>query len=232
MVQPDPFTLTAICDPSPGILAPGTGDTVFPCTDAISKGYRALSALVGRPARMRLAYPACPSAPCDRQALITATITGWIDANPWTVVLRVDENGVVMATVPSPAAGASWPVETDAIPAITRPVIDGAPKQVARRDAYPFCGGVEVGAWAAYLAGWHCFAAAVYAGRPAELLVDAVSGEGVPIIELLRFSGTGALIAYTGSGGHWVVSSGSLMLPATDTLEPAFAPWGDVRSIS
>ena len=231
MAQPDPAVLTAVCDAPPGIMFPGAGDTAFPCADGIRTGYRVLAALAGTPTRMRLAYPACASAPCSRDALSTATVSGWIGSSPWSIVLRVDQSGVVTATAPARGADAAWPTVDAAVAAVARPAIDGAPQEVARREAYPFCGTIAPGADPQLLPAWRCFAAATLAGRRAELAVHPVATEGAPLVELLRFGGEGSPVAYTGAGGSWSVSRVALVMPASDTLPWGSDPLGDTAPV-
>lgn len=102
-----------------------------------------------------------------------------------------------------------------------RPVIEGAPREVATRTPYPFCGSAELGDPSSALG---CSRDAVLAGRPAELIDHVYGTEGGAITWLYRFDGQGALVRYSYDAGRWLRQAGTMILGITPTTRD-FDPW-------
>jgi hypothetical protein len=222
VVDPDPATLTAICDPDPNQLEPDAGDTSVFCSDGVRLGLRAVrAASPGNATRAYLMRPGCAAAPCPADALDTATVVLWTGTGAFSVHIdsRLDAVGV-----PQPVLVDPWPAPVGfASPAVKREGVAGAPAVVATRAPYPSCGRAANDAAAAVLS---CFRSLVLLGRPAELVQSSVATEGGQIIDLFRFSGTGAITRYEQSEGRWVEQHGGMILGARDGTW-SFDPWDE-----
>ena len=95
---------------------------------------------------------------------------------------------------PSVASDATWPAAgNETIPTVKRPSIKDAPREVARREPYPYCGRAETGEPPSVTG---CFRDAVLAGRPAEIIDRGYGTEGGEVLQIMRYDGDGPLIRY------------------------------------
>lgn len=135
----DPSTLTALCDPAPGQVNIDDGVSTIACPDDLVLALRAFDTAGTAPVtRLYLLRPACPAAPCTADELATAVVLGWTSEGAMSVELD-SRLTTVTAPVPEPAAARPDP-GAPTVPANQRPVIPGAPAEVATRTPYPFCG--------------------------------------------------------------------------------------------
>ena len=230
----DPTAVTAICDTPPNAVDPRAGEMHVSCTDAVVDGLRALSAELGKQfTRARVTIEPCAASKCTAAELSHATVTAWTtEDEAWSTIVTVDvpEGSGVWATSASREERINWPSIEEAIPTIRRPSIKGAPTLVASRVAYPFCGTIEPLGGGDSPQGWTCFLAAVLAGRPAELLEHATSGEGDPLVNVYRYSGAGAVLRFAGAGEQWNRSHGSIILAPAGAPGWSYEPWPDSPS--
>jgi hypothetical protein len=209
-VSLDPAAQTAICDPQAYQLDTDAGEATIACPDGLVLGLRALSTISSSPIeRLYLQRPSCDTTPCTEGELSTATVTGWTATDANSVGLDSRKPTVEVMTPASPAV---WPSGSSTTPARDRPVIEGAPAEIASRTAYPYCGEAELGDPEAVT---ECFRDAVLGGRPAELIERYVGTEEGLITRLYRFDGRGALVMYQRSDGRWFRQAGSMILGFT-----------------
>ena len=219
-VPPDPATLTTVCDPEAAQVSLDAGEATIFCVDGVQVGLRAISSVTTAPIeRLYFHRPTCVAIPCTPDELGTATVVGWTASEAFSVGLdsRLD-------TVATPVQGAAapWPVAgSSAAPAAKRLDLGGAPKEVADRTPYPFCGEAEIGEPASVTV---CFRDAVLSGRSAEMIEHVFSTEGDPVTWLFRFGGHGAVTRYMAEKGHWQRQAGSMILGVTSTSWD-FDPW-------
>ena len=217
-VSLDPATQTAVCDLEAGQLDSDAGEATMHCPDGIALGLRALSTISSSPIeRLYLQRPTCHAKPCTEDELSTATVIGWTATDVTSVGLDSRRPTVEV----TPAAAAVWPSGSSATPAIHRPVIDGAPAEVAGRTAYPYCGEVELGEPEAVSG---CFRDAVLAGRPVELIDRYVGTEEGIITRIYRFDGRGAIRSYLHTPKGWLRQVGAMILGPTPGAFD-FDPW-------
>ena len=210
-VNLDPAQLTAVCDPDPSQGNMNAGESKVTCFDGLVLGLRALQTRTDKPfQRVYLRRPPCTATPCTSDELNMAQVTGWTVEGAMSVEL---DARFMSVTGPVPDPGATWPEAGAFGPVpVKREAIKGAPKEVAARRPYPFCGRAEVGRPPEILA---CFRAAVLAARPAEMIERVFGTEGGEILWLFRYSGRGALARYEQDGTHWVRQVGTMNLGIT-----------------
>jgi hypothetical protein len=180
-----------ICDPAPGQAIPESVDVLIGCGDGTEMGMRAVqTATTASIERTYLDLPVCATLPCSSESVGTAIFTAWTADGPWTT--RLDAR-TQTATAPEPAPDAGWPLISAATPAVKRPRFDGAPAEIAGRQAFPYCGRSELGEPRTPMI---CFVAAVVAGRPAEVVDVGHGTEGGTSIAIIRFSGRGPVVTY------------------------------------
>ncbi len=127
-------------------------------------------------------------------------------------------------SVPQPVVSNDdvWPApDTEPEPPVSRPSIQGAPRQVADRDPYPFCGRAEMDAPPAVLA---CFRDALLSGRKAEMINRVYGTEGGEILWIYRYDGDGRLVRYQQDGLSWHSNEGAMILGITPQTWD-FDPW-------
>jgi hypothetical protein len=218
----DPATQTAVCDKELYWLDEAAGEATITCVDGLVLGLRALKTIASAPIeRLYFQRPPCKATPCTDDQLGTATVTGWTSTDAFSVALDSRRTWI---DVPTPDAGAIWPAAgSSSAPAIERPVLKGAPAEVAGRTPYPYCGEADLGQPETVTG---CFRDAVLSGRPAEFIDNLVATEGGEIIRLYRFDGRGALWIYQGSDEGWFRQPGSMTLGYTPGAFD-FEPWSD-----
>jgi hypothetical protein len=217
-VSPNPATQTAVCDLEAGQLDSEAGQATIHCPDGIALGLRALSTISSSPIeRLYLQRLTCHAKPCTEDELSTATVTGWTATEARSVLLDSRKPTVQL----TPTSTAVWPSGSSATPAIDRPVIEGAPAEVAGRSASPYCGEVELGEPVAVTG---CFRDAVLAGRPAELIDRYVGTEEGIITRIYRFDGRGAIRSYLHTPKGWLRQVGAMILGPTPGAFD-FDPW-------
>jgi hypothetical protein len=215
---------TAVCDPEPGQADPEAGEGTLYCGGALELALGALRTVTGQTVeRLYLDLPACATSPCTEEELDTGTVTAWTATSAWQVVLDTRSDTV---TVPIRVTAATWPqAGTSPAPSVKRPVIQGAPAEVASRTPLPYCGRAEVGA-PPEVAG--CFRDAVLAGRRAEMIERVHGTEGGEILWIDRFDGAGPIVRYvrdrTSGSAIWHRSEGTMILGTTE-LTWDFDPW-------
>lgn len=216
----DPATETAVCDNELRWLDEKAGDVTISCFDGLVLGLQALKTTLSAPIeRLYFQRPPCKTAPCTEDQLSTATVTGWTGPDAFSVAL---DSRLETVGMPTPDPDAIWPLAgSSPIPAVDRPVLKGAPAEIALRTAYPYCGRAEIGQPESVMG---CFRDAVLAGRRAELLERVFGTEGGEITRLYRFDGRGALLIYQYSDGGWFRQAGSMILGFTPGAFD-FEPW-------
>ena len=152
---------------------------------------------------------------CDDPAtcLPRRSDVGWVVARTATLdTLRVrvalDATGGLQAWPPVP--GPRVIVPSFRPPPVDAPDLgEGTPRELAERDAFPFCGSEDVGLSEAYnTAARQCFLDGVRAGSPVELISRMTATEGgAPLLDLYRFTGEGAVFRYLRRDGRWTVSA-------------------------
>ncbi len=229
----DPSTMTVLCDPTPGQTNMDAGESLIGCTDGPVLALRAIRTGTPVPVtRLYLRRATCPTGPCTPDQLDTAVILGWTSDGWLSVAL---DGRLATVTVPRPVsvAEAAWPDPgVPAVAPVQRPVIPGAPKEVATRTPYPFCGREDL-AGVPDPAAALCFVDAVLAGRPAEYTEQVYDTEGGPILWLYRFSGQGAPVRYEEEAGAWSRNAGSLILspPPPPPVGVEFEQWPETRVV-
>ena len=215
-LEPDPATLTAVCDRQPDQLDPDGEGSLF-CLDGILLGLRAVRTTTDAIARRAyLLRPAC-AVPCSGP-LQTADVVVWTDLG--TFVVRVDAR-VDFVSVPQLTVTDPWPRPASFTPpAVDRELLPAAPVAVAEREPYPYCGRADAGGAQEPL---RCFRASVLVGKPAEVIQDVAGIEG-QVIDVLRFTGAGAVTRFEWADGRWRRQRGGIALgPAEGSLD--FVPW-------
>ena len=135
-----------------------------------------------------------------------------------------------------PVEASAWPWGVSAAfdsPSVLRAKLGvDPPAAIANRTALPYCGIVSPmspGAPDPY----PCFRGAVLTGHPAEMATEAPGFEGGWYITIYRFTGSGAIAAYssatdktTAGKEHWTSSTGTMYVEpdGTWTLGPTPAP--------
>ena len=158
-------TILAICDPSPGQAFHEGGEDLLHCSDGVELGLRAMQTVTEEPFdRVWLRRPVCAGPPCSEDLLAIGTLTAWVGDRAWTTDLDARTES---ATLPRADTAAAWPSRAGVLPAVRRPTLADAPDKVDRRGPLPFCGFAEIGEPPAVM---RCFAEAVLAGQPAEIV--------------------------------------------------------------
>jgi hypothetical protein len=227
----DPSTLTALCDPTPSQTNIDAGESMIACPDVLALALRAFKTVVTAPVtRLYLLRPACPTVPCTADELDIGVVFGWTSQGAMSVAL---DSRLTTVTAPVPEPVAAWPDPgAPTVPPIQRPVIPGAPMEVATRTPYPFCGRDDT-AVALKPAVARCFIDAVIVGRPAEFIEQVYDTEGGAILQLYRFSGQGAPVRYEGENGVWSRQAGGLILPPPPPASVGvdFEPWPETYAV-
>ncbi len=177
---------------------------------------------------------ALPDIACADATTSSADVSAWEsgDGRAWHVTLTAVPDALA-ASVALPGAAAAWPESGlpaggSTTPATSRPAIEGAPGEIARRTALPGCGTSDR---KSNTAAYRCLIDAVLAGLPAELIVNTSGTEGDRITILYRYMGTGAVIEYQGGEGSWYRSPGALIVdPGGRTF--SFEQWSQGESTS
>jgi hypothetical protein len=220
---------TAVCDPQPNQADIDAGETTVFCSDGIALALAVVQTVTKDPvSRLYLRRPTCASARCSEDELSTAEVTAWTATQAFAVQLDSRLETVVQ---PSVVDDDAWPAAGNGpAPAVGRPSIKGAPREVAQRDTYPFCGRAELGE-PPDVGG--CFRDAVLAGRRVEMVERVYGIEGGEVLWIYRYDGDGRLIRYqhdqSDSGdGHfndtWRRDEGAMILGITSQAWD-FDPW-------
>jgi hypothetical protein len=211
---------TALCDPDASQADRAFGESTISCPDGLELALRVVRTATQDPVtRIYLRRPACASLPCSEDELSTAQVTAWTATD--VIAVELDSR---LQTVPQPsvASDATWPVAgNEPTPAVKRLSLKDAPREVARREPYPYCGRAEVGEPPSVTL---CFRDAVLAGRPAEVIDRGYGTEGGEVLLITRFDGDGPLILYmhdqsVGGDGtiadRWLRYEGGMILGVT-----------------
>ena len=214
-------TATAVCDPEPGQAFSEGGEPTLFCSDAIEVALAVVSTVTPDPVtRLYVQFPECAVNPCTDDELSTGEATLWTAGHAYSVRLDSRLDTVPPATV---VTNDSWPSSGGSPePAVVRPSIKDAPREVARREPYPFCGRAGDELQEPDVLG--CFRDAVLTGRRAEMIERLYATEGGEILWLYRYDGNGRLVRYQRFGTEWLRSEGAMLLGVTP---PAwdFDPW-------
>ncbi len=207
-------TTTGVCDGDPSLQQPESPASTVLCGDALLLGARVAISLTGHsPHRLFLSRPDC-STPCSTDELSTGTVHIWVGARQLDAVI---DTRLPYVTISDPGTPA-WPAPLGArTPPVARPHLPGAPSQLSRREALPYCGRTVGAADPTALA---CFRDAVVAARPAEMIQTPATGE---VVWVFRFAGSGATLRYQRSDGAWRVGAGALVLHDGPSWD--FDPW-------
>jgi hypothetical protein len=165
---------------------------------------------------------------CSEDALNTARVTLWTMSQAFDVALDGRLNTV---GPPSIAIDPTWPAPGGSpVPDVKAPTIKGAPRVVADREPYPYCGRAKL-----YepTDAFTCFRDAVLARRPAEMIHKLYGIEGGEILYVYRYDGQGRVLRFnyydgTDADGNayetWWRSEGAMIL-GTGAFPWAFDPW-------
>lgn len=227
---------TAVCDPYPNQANIDAGQSTIICSEGLELAFRAVRAVTEDPVgRLYLHRPTCASLPCTADELSTAEVTAWTPTRALSV--RLDSR---LAFVSEPLADedAVWPPAGNGPnPAVKRPSITGAPREVRDRDPYPFCGMAEIGDPPQVLG---CFRDAVLAGRRAEMIQRLFGTEGGELLVIYRYDGQGRLVAYehnqtVGGDGQtadtWRRAEGAMILGITSQSWDIETWWGTDQAL-
>jgi hypothetical protein len=221
----DPAVTTTVCDAYLAQVLVDVEDHIA-CADGLQSALASIRTETQEPfARLHLSRPDCALASCADVAASTADVTAWpvSGGRTWHVSLTYSADAIAVG-IPVPGPAAAWPASDlsgGSIPALSRPSIDGAPREVTARTPLPYCGASERDANTAAI---RCLIDAVLAAEPAELRVNTSGTEGGQITLLYRFLGHGAVVEYAGGEGAWHRTAGSL-IPNPDGATFSFDPW-------
>jgi hypothetical protein len=191
---------TAVCDGNPNIAFLGAPESSIACDTGLGLGFRALRVDMPAIDRLYLHRRPCAALPCTQYELDVVDVIGWLGERAMTVTIVEGQ-----LTFPLDGAVAAWPAASTSVPPpIDRPLIKGAPREIARREPYPYCGRqqptdsgqpdqrrVEIN---------RCFIDGVLDGRPVEMVfIPEVIREPI----LFRFSGRGFVDAWSARNGSW-----------------------------
>jgi hypothetical protein len=184
---------TAVCDSQPAQGDLEAGQATIYCSDSLALAVAAVRTITPEaPVRLYFHRPPCVTVPCSADDLSTATVTVWTASAAYDV--RLDSR---LETVTAPTvvdATVRWPASEDATPPkVARATIKGAPRAIAERAPYPYCGRAEVSEPPDVLA---CFRAAVLQGRPAEMIDQVYGTEGGEVLWIYRYDGKGRLLRF------------------------------------
>lgn len=228
---------TGICDPEPRTANPDAGDSQVFCSDALELGFRALRTVLPSIDRLYLDRQTCAAVPSTPRELDEVRVVGWLANEAYTVVIDWNDSTI---TKPTPGASSPWPSATSSVaPPVARPPIVGAPREVRRREPFPFCGRAkplgfgrdEPGDYERVLEINRCFYDGVLQGRPVEMiLITDVTREPA----ILRFDGTGFVSRYMQEGDHadrrWYRRDGTLIL-GSSVYHGASGPFDPIKIV-
>ena len=211
---------TAVCDPEPSQANLDAGESTIYCSDGLALAVAVVRTVTQDPViRLYLHRPTCASVPCSEDDLSTAEVTIWTGS----LVLSVQLDSR-LESVPQPVVSSNdvWPAPgSEPEPPVSRPSIQGAPRAVADRDPYPFCGRAEMYEPPDVLG---CFRDAVLTGRKAEMINRVYGTEGGEILWIYRYDGVGRLLRYQQDGSNWGTHEGAMILGITPQTWD-FDPW-------
>jgi hypothetical protein len=212
-------TPTAVCDPEPSQANADAGESTIACGEALTLAARTVrSVSTASIERLWVRRPVCTSFPCTEDQLNTASVV--VQTTAEALVVDIDGRLTSVST-PRPAPPPLWPAAgSSAVPAAAKPWITGAPAEVKKRNALPYCGRTEVSSPRAIM---DCFRDAVLSGRPAEVVDLSYGTEGGEYLQVYRFSGTGPIVGYS-HFDRWIKQVGSLHLNPDD-LGWSFDAW-------
>lgn len=197
-IKLDPARVLQVCEP----FGRDTTEAPIACGDAIALAIQALGTRASGARRASFSFicnhsPTCPD-PSPTRAWVTFSGSG---PAAEVAVVADSTNGLTVASVSSGIVG---PNPSFAPPPVARPVVNGAPKEVARRTPYPLCGDEMTKMGGPYdAAARSCFLNGVLAGASVEFVARSHGIEGEPTVEIDRYDGTGGLWVYSGDNGRW-----------------------------
>lgn len=219
VVDPDPASLTAICDPDPSLLHPEADGTAIACYDAMMLGLRAASTVtVGPITRIYVRRQACAAGPCSTEELSTATVVAAAESG----TVAVEVNGLLDSVSRPRAAAPAWPQPaTLPAPSVEREDVGLAPAEVSNRTPYPYCGRTTYDLPQDVIT---CFRDSVLLGSHVEAIQVTFGTEGGEVLDIVRFDGAGALTRYRQAEGAWFRQRGGLIL-GIPGASWTFVPW-------
>jgi hypothetical protein len=146
--------------------------------------------------RLYLYRRPCAVLPCTQTELDTVDVIGWAGDDAFSVTITEEP---FTLTVPFDGAIAPWPQASSSIPPpVSRLAIEGASREIRRREPYPYCGRerphdsgqpaerrLEIN---------RCFIDGVLEGRPVEMVfIPDVIREPV----VMRFDGSGFIVVWS-----------------------------------
>ena len=203
----------ALCFDDPDVND-GDGGRPLGCPDLVTDLGRAIAA-VGQTSVVRLFIDRSDCHPCDDiESNLADGYAEDVAGGSWHVTF----NGLVEAIEVERIDGPTpWP-ETQVVPRppLGRAPLDHPSPELASRPPLPYCGTHDIGAARPDETALLCFRESVIAGLPAEVLLIRYGIEGGKQSDLLRFTGSGAIVQYTqgtqADPSKWTKSSSMMIL--------------------
>lgn len=187
---------TAVCDQDPNLPYIDAPEQRIDCYNGLQLGFRALRTHMPSIGRLYLHRGPCAALPCTQTELDTVDVIGWLGSDAFSVTITEEP---FTLTVPFAGALAPWPTASSSVPPpIARPEIEGASREISRREPYPYCGRerphdsgqpaerrLEIN---------RCFMDGVLEGRPVEMVfIPDVIREPV----VIRFDESGSIVVWS-----------------------------------
>jgi hypothetical protein len=182
------------------------------CEDAVTAALAALGATRAAVVR-RLDFGYGEWCAAASTCLPRRSDIGWVVARTATLEtlrVRVALDAATGLQAWPPVEGPRVIVPSFRTPPVDAPDLgEGTPRELAEREAFPFCGSEDVGLTEAFnTAARQCFLDGVRAGSPVELISRMTSTEGGgQLLDVYRFTGEGAIFRYLLRDGQWTVSA-------------------------
>lgn len=193
---------TAVCDQDPNLQFIEAPESRIECYNGLQLGFRALRTRLVSVDRLYLHRRPCAALPCTQTELDTVDVVGWVGDDALSVTITEEP---FTLTVPFAGAIVPWPTASWSVPPpVARPTIEGASREIRRREPYPYCGrqrpddseqrterALEIN---------RCFIDGVLEGRPVEMgfIPDVVQE---PVV--LRFAGSGFIVVWSARQSNW-----------------------------
>lgn len=193
---------TAVCDEDPNLPYLDAAKPRIDCDTGLQLGFRALRTRMPSVDRLYLHRRPCAALPCTQTELDIVDVIAWLGNDAFSVTITEEP---FTLTAPIAAALAPWPTASSSVPPpIARPEIEGASREIRRREPYPYCGRerphdsdqpierkLEIN---------RCFIDGVLEGRPVEMVfIPDVIREPV----VLRFDGSGFIEVWSARRSSW-----------------------------
>ena len=193
---------TAVCDGNPNLQYIDAPESRIECYNGLQLGFRALRTRMASVDRLYLHRRPCAALPCTQSELDTVDVVGWLGDDALSVTITEEPFSL---TVPFDGAIVPWPQASSSVPPpVARPTIEGASREIRRREPYPYCGrerptdsnqstqrALEIN---------RCFIDGVVGGRPVEMVfIPDVIQEPV----VIRFDGSGFVVLWSARQPSW-----------------------------